>query len=298
VKPANLAWLVALAALWGGSFLFMRIAAPLFGGAQMTGIRLAIAAMTLTIIVRTWRKPLFKAADWRFYVFVGAFNSALPFLLFAWAAQTLGASFLSILNSMTPICGALVSTVWLRTRVTPSLILGLLLGVAGVAVVVAGEGAHYPDARDIALPVAACLFATLCYAVSGTYVRVTAATIEPMSGANGCLWFATLCLLPVVWLVPPLAEPTPVAWAALIVLGAICTGAAYIVYFRLLQEEGPVRTLSVAFLVPVFGVLWGVLFLDETFRWSMLAGALLVLFGTALTNGLIRLPSAGTDTAG
>jgi len=287
VKPANFAWLVALAALWGGSFLFIRIAAPLFGAAQMTGIRVCIAALVVTGFARVWRKPLLVGADWRFYLFVGSLNSALPFVLFAWAGETLGASLLSILNSMTPIFGALVSAVWLRTRVTATLVGGLLLGVTGVAVVVAGEGIHGASSGSILLPVAASLFATLCYAVSGTYVKITAGTIDPLTGANGCLWVATLCLLPLMWVSPSNAPPTPQAWAALITLGAVCTGAAYLVYFRLLQEEGPVRTLSVAFLVPVFGVLWGVLFLDEPFRWSMAVGALLVLSGTALTNGLL-----------
>lgn len=287
--------LTLLAAIWGASFLFMRIGAPVFGAPALIELRVGVAALFLTAAAWWMKRSAPAPRLWRHFLFVGLFNAALPFLMYGYAAQTLSASLLSIVNATAPLFGAVIAAVWLRTPVTFPAALGLLLGVTGVAVLVGGDTAL--NTSHWWLAVAAALVAPLSYGISSTYARVTADVVAPFDNAHGSMWAATLLVLPLVWAVPAHATPTASHWVAVTALGMLCTGAAFLIYFRLIRDVGPVRALSVTFLIPVFGVLWGALFLREPVGWNTLIGGAIILLGTALTNGLVSVPRRAAENA-
>lgn len=287
---ASLFRLLILAAIWGGSFLFMRVAVPAFGPAALIAIRVSIAALFLGLAGLWLHKKLELRRHWRHYLIIGLLNSALPFLLFAYAAQSLSASLLSILNATSALWGALISALWLRTPITRPIALGLLCGLSGVILLVGGGVALTGSAGWPAI--AAGLIAPMSYSIASTYTKACPSSATAFGNAHGSMWMASLLVLPVTFFAPMPHTPLAGDWAAVTVLGVLCTGAAYLLYFRLIEDIGPPRALSVTFLIPVFGVLWGALFLNEAIGWDKTAGGLLVLAGIALTTGLVKWPGA------
>jgi len=288
VDTVNLIRLISLAAIWGASFLFMRMDVPVFGAIYLIGWRTGLAAAFLVLVALWLRRGLNIGVHWRHYLIVGTLNSALPFLMFAFAAKSLPASLLAVLNSLAPSFGAVLAAVWLKTRITRTAAAGLLLGVAGVALLAWDQlGATGLSAWPALL---AAIVAPLCYSIASTYTRLAGARVDAFANAHGSMWAAFIVILPLLLLGSSTRAPTSGEWVAVIALGVLCTGVAYLLYFRLIEEAGPVKALTVTFLVPVFGVLWGVLFLDETVGWPLFAGGACVLFGTALANGVLRLP--------
>lgn len=279
---ASLLSLFVLAALWGSSFLFMRIAATPMGPALMIEARVLLAAMTLLIIAVLLRKRLAFFSHPKHYLILGLFSTALPFVLIAYAAQTLNASTLSILNSTAPIWGALISVVWGGNRLTKKFILGLALGVLGVFVLVGKEARLV--GWDAVVPMMCSVSAAFCYGIATNYTKI-APKVSSFNNAHGSMWGASLLLLPLAILMP---AREPLTWEIglpVIMLGIFCTGVAYILYFRLVDDIGAASALSVTFLVPVFGILWGHLFLGEPVGWNTLIGTLLVLAGTSWVTG-------------
>jgi drug/metabolite transporter (DMT)-like permease len=283
MPTTSLLQLLLLAAIWGASFLFMRIAVPALGPGWLIEARVLLAALLLWGVARALRQPPLALRDQgRHYLVLGLFNTALPFLLFAYAARTLPASLLAILNATGPIWGALIAALWQRTPLSPRAAAGLLLGVAGVVLLLGLEPAALRAGAGWAI--AATLAATCCYGIASNYARV-APTQGPLANAHGSMWAAVLWVLPVLPFAPAAAVPTAGVGAAVVTLGLLCTGVAYLLYFRLVADIGAASALTVGFLVPLFGVLWGRLFLDEAVGWHTLAGALVVLVGTALVTG-------------
>lgn len=291
MQLTHLIQLLTLAAIWGGSFLFMRIGVPVFGPAFLIALRVFIAAAVLGLVGLWLRKPLDLRRHWWHYLIIGFLNSALPFLLFAYAAQSLSASLLSILNATSALWGAIIAALWLRVPITRSIALGLCCGLFGVVLLVGNGVALSGDAGW--LPVAAGLVAPVCYAIASTYTKAFPSTsmTSPFANTQGSMWMAGLVCLPVLFFVPIRQTPQVGDWAALAALGVFCTGIAYLMYFRLIQDVGPTKALSVTFLIPVFGVLWGALFLNEPIGWDKLSGGVLVLAGISLTTGIVKLPS-------
>jgi drug/metabolite transporter (DMT)-like permease len=289
MTTANLFRLILLAAIWGSSFLFMRISAPVLGPAVLIEYRVALAALFLAVVGLFLKKRLDLRANWKHYLILGLLNSALPFLLFAFAARTLTASVLSVLNATAPMWGALIGAVWSRQRIGARTALGLLLGTAGVALLVGFD--HVTSLPGAALAVAAALAAAFCYSVASAYAR-SARSVEPFANAHGSMWAATLLVIPALPFFPAPAEPTIGILGAAITLGILCTGIAYIIYFRLIEEVGTTSALTVTFLNPLFGIMWGVLFLGEAIGWYTVAGAAIVIAGTALVIGV--MPRFGT----
>jgi drug/metabolite transporter (DMT)-like permease len=284
MNTANFLRLLLLAAIWGGSFLFMRIGAPVLGPAVLIEYRVLFAALFLAAVGLVLKKRLDLRANWKHYLMLGFFNSALPFLLFAYGARTLTASVLSVLNATAPMWGALIGALWARQPITIRSALGLVLGTAGVALLVGFDDvARLPGAG---LAIAAALAAALCYSIASLYAK-SSKSVEPFANAHGTMWAATLFVLPALPFFPSPATPTPGAWAAVLALGVVCSGIAYLIYFRLIDEVGPTSALTVTFLNPVFGILWGALFLGEAVGWHTLAGAATVLVGTALVTGFV-----------
>ncbi len=284
MTAVDTARLVALGAIWGASFAFVRASVEAFGPIVLIELRLSLAAALLAVVA-VWTRRTLKRANWRHHALVGTLNSAVPFLLFAHAALVLPASLLSLFNALAPLMGALVARVWLKTALAPHTLLGLALGFAGVAAL-GYEGAttasldHGLAATLLAL--GAALLAPFLYGIAATYIKWRAANVTPFENAHGAMWAAALVVLPLAILSPHAFAPAPGDWAAAAALGFVCTGAAYLLNFRLIADLGPTRALTVTYLIPLFGTLWGTAFLGETLGLGFALGAPLVLAGTWL----------------
>ncbi|MEZ8811334.1 DMT family transporter [Vibrio alginolyticus] len=274
--------LLCLAAIWGGSFLFMRVAANTFGPAYLIEFRVTFAAVALLLIAVYLKKKLTLTANTKHFFIIGLFNSAVPFLLFAYAAQTLNASTLAILNSTAPIWGALVGFVWYRSPLTAKSVLGMLIGIGGVAVLVGLDTSTIGE--EAMLPIAASLMASFSYGIATNYTK-NAPQVPAFDNAHGSMWAAVIWVLPLLPFLPMRAEPSHFEWSSVVTLGVVCTGFAYLLYFRLVSDIGPASALTVTFLVPVFGILWGYLVLDEPVGSNTIIGTILVLSGTMLVTG-------------
>ncbi len=285
MRRRDLVDLLLLAMLWGGSFLFMRIAAPEFGPVAMAETRVAVAALVLFAIVLRHGGTRELRANWRALTVVGTVNSALPFTLFGYAILSISAGFGAILNATAPLFGAVIAYVWLRERLPGLRIAGLIVGFAGVALLVWGKPAFTVSGDGWAIAAALC--AGLSYGIAPNYTRRNLGRVPPLVIATGSQTAAALMLLPLAVMLWPQHNPSVGAWAAAIVLGIASTGLAYILYFRLISNVGPTRAIAVTFLVPAFGMLWGALFLGETVTVNMLAGCAVILLGTALATGVV-----------
>ena len=290
MRLRDLVDLLLLAALWGGSFLFMRIGAKPFGAIAMAGLRTGIAALVLVALLSARG----RSADMRVapgaMLIMGLLNSAIPFALFGFASLSLKAGFSAILNATAPFWGALVAFAWLGERMTRLRVFGLLVGFSGVVVLVWGRLDF--GAGGAGPAIVAALSATLLYGIAANYAKRSLTGIGPLANATGSQLAAALVLLPFTLAYWPAEMPGILAWLAVIAMAVLSTALAYVIYFRLIANVGATRAITVTFLIPVTGMLWGWLFLDEAVTWNMAAGALVILLGTALTTGLIRMPAA------
>lgn len=270
--------LVILGALWGASFLFLRVAAPAFGPVTLIAVRVSVAALLLLPLLARERGLQQARAAAGPLVLVGALNTAIPFTLFAYAALTLPAGLSSVLNASVPLFGALVGLVWLGDRPRPAQLAGLALGFAGVIVLAWPRLSSPADWRAVA----AALSATVLYAVSAHLTRQRLAGVRPLVVAGGSMAGAALLLLPFTLVWHPASTPAAGAWLAALSLGVASTAIAYVMYFRLIARSGPTVAMTVTYLVPVFGVSWGAVFLGERLASTALTGGALVLAGVAL----------------
>jgi drug/metabolite transporter (DMT)-like permease len=276
MRQSDIARLISLAAIWGASFLFNRITAPVLGPVLTAELRTLIAGVALAAWFALsgfdpqWRRW------WGQYVVVGIFSSAVPFLLWAYAALTQPAGLLSVLNATSPMWGALCSALILGERLSARRVAGLVLGVVGVAVVT--QPAARQDFDFIAI--GAALSAAFCYGLAAAYMKRWASNVPSRGMAVGTQLLAGVILIPFIPLWPPAAAPTPLVAGSMLALGLVCGAVAYLLYFRLIADIGATGALTVTYLIPVFGVLWGALFLGEVLSAAMLAGAALVVLGT------------------
>jgi len=288
------AWMldfILLAAIWGASFLFTRLAVVEFGALPTAFVRVAIATAFLLPIVLLKGQGAVLRRHWVAIGIVGLLNSALPFALFAFALTTITTGLSAILNATVPLFGALVAWLWLQDRPTASRALGLAIGFAGVALLAWDSASFKPGAGGLASgwAVLACLAATLCYGVAATATKRYLTGLPALVTATGSQLGATLGLLvPALWSWPS-TTPGSRAWLALLAVGIVCTGVAYILYFRLIEETGPARALTVTFVLPVFAVLYGAVFLREAITPWMLTCAAIIVCGTALSTGLLKV---------
>ena|SRR5919198_1177941 len=277
MKAADAARLVALAAIWGSSFLLMRIAAPALGPLATADLRMLIAGLALLVYFGATGFD----AQWRHwgrqYVIVGTMNSGVPFLLYAYAALALPAGLLAVLNATAPMWGMLLAALILRERITIARALGLALGIAGVALVSRPGGASTAP-----LAIAAALAAAFFYGLTGVYVKRFAPQAPARGMAVGTQVAAGAVLLPLLLAAPPSSFPAAPVTASIVALGLLCGAVAYILYFRLLADIGATGALTVTYLIPVFGVIFGSVFLGEPITAAMLAGGALVVLGTVL----------------
>ncbi|MCA9838929.1 MAG: DMT family transporter [Trueperaceae bacterium] len=278
------AMLLLLAALWGASFLFIRMAAPVIGPLLTIEGRVSLAAFSLMLFALLRRKALKLGLYWRELLMMGLLNAAIPFSLIARAQLHLSASFASILNATTPLFAALIASVWLKERLSLKRFLGLMLGVLGVSVLV-GWG-PISITKAYLLAIAYMLLATFFYGLAGVYARLKLTNVPTLSSATGQQLAASLWLLfPLMFDLPRRIPPLNVALAVL-ALALLCTALAYLLYFSLIREVGPTKTLTVTYLIPFFGTTWGLVFLHESFSLGMLLGLCIILTSVLLVTEL------------
>lgn len=288
MRPADLGRLLLLAAIWGASYLFMRIAVPHVGAEWMAeGRTLAGGLVMLAYLAATRTKPA-VGRHWRGYLVLGVVGVAIPFWLIGTAVKTIDASTAAILNATSPIFSAIVAAAWIRERLTVEKLAGIAISMAGIAILVGWTPKPMTGAELLAcsLSLAACA----CYGFASVFTKVCLKDAPPAAlSAASCLVGASVMAPFTPWAMATAAVPAS-AWAAIAVLGVVCTGFAFILYYRLIADLGPVRATTVTLLIPVFGILWGVLFLGEPLTPGRIAGAATVLLGCALALGLLRIP--------
>lgn len=273
-------WLL-LATLWSVQYILMRLSVPVLGTAMVSESRALFSALFLvpwTIYVA--REAIGLRAHWKDYLAVGLVNNVLPFLCFSWAASVLPAGYLAVVNGMVPLWSGVIAGPALKEPLGARRIAGFLLGIAGVALIVnLGPIEVTPLTLLAAL---AAMVGAFFWGWAGVVIRQRTGRVPPMSLATGSIVFAGLLLAPAWAAAPPLELWTAQATIALVALGVLCSGVAYVPFFTLVRDIGPTRTLTVGLTVPALGILWGWLFLGETVTSSMLAGAALVLAALAL----------------
>jgi drug/metabolite transporter (DMT)-like permease len=264
--------ILLLGAIWGGSFLFMRIAAPHFGPLPLVEVRVTLGALLLSPFLWRARKQL-GAVHWRRFALVGLLNSAIPFSLFAWGAERAPAGIGAIANSMTVLFTALIAFVFYGERIGTRRALALVAGFVGVVILASGRTAG----DNIALAAIAGTLASLCYGFAVNLTKRKLIDLQPVVGVAGTLSCSALMLaVPAVATWP--ADPVPpLSWLAAVTLGVLCTGFAYFLFFRLLQRISATRAATCNYLIPVFGVGWAWLLLGETPTLTMLVSGVLIL---------------------
>jgi len=280
MRSADLIRLLVLAAIWGASFLFMRIVAPVLGALWTAEIRVAVAGLAMLAFMLLMKRGMNFRANWKDYLVLGTMNSALPFALFSYAALTLPAGYSAILNATSPLWGALVGAAVLGETLTPRKIAGLVTGVVGVAFLVRLGPAQFSP--EVLLAALACVSAALCYGIAGAYSKKKSSGIAPPLMATGSQLGAALVLLPFLPLSPIRGEVTPFVMLITLLLALLCSAVAYFIYFRLIADIGPTKALTVTFLIPLFALVWGTLFLGEAINLNTIIGCGMVVLATWL----------------
>lgn len=281
MRPADLARLLLLAAIWGASFLFMRIAAPVLGSMPTAFFRAGIGLLGLLAIVWLMRVRWQFNGKLKHCLMLGVINAGIPSAMYCLAALVLPAGYSAIFNATTPMMGVLIGMLFFAEALTLSKAAGVAIGLFGVAVLTRTGPVAFDF--DLLLGAAACLVATACYGVAGFLTRRWIGQqggLDNRLTALASLAGASLFLLPLfggsLWLQPPASWGGLEVWLSLAGLGLLCTALAYVLYFRLLSDIGPIKASTTTFLIPPFGVLWGALLLDEPLSWAYLYGGVLI----------------------
>ena len=283
-------WLL-LATLWSLQHLFMRVSVPVFGATLVAEVRAFAATGFLLIwLFVVMRESLRLRTNWRDHLAVSVTNNVLPFVCFAYAATALPASYLAVMSGMVPLWSAITAAPILGEPLGPRLVGGFVLGLVGVALIV-NLGPVPLDASMILATTAGMVGAAM-WGWAGVVIRQRSHRLPAMSLATGSIFFSAILMAPAWVTVPPVATWTPSATVAVVLLGLFCTGIAYLPFFTLVRDIGPTRTLTVGLAVPVLGMLWGWLFLDEAITLGMIGGAALVLVALVLVMSPSRPDSA------
>ncbi|MBA4263730.1 MAG: permease [Comamonadaceae bacterium] len=282
MKTRYFAQLVALSALWGASFLFIRIASPVMGPMVLAGCRVALAGATLALIMRGLKQK-WPWEHWRELMVLGALSVAVPFLLYAWAALRLPAGYSALLNTTAVVFGTLASAWYKEDTLTLRKLLGCALGFVGVGLIVR-LGPVQPDAATLAAALA-CITAAACYGFSTPLMKRATTRMQPLAIAAGIHVAAMVLVLPGAMWGLPQARFTAEAMGAVLLMGVVTSGLAYWAHVRIIRHVSPVAAMSPVFMIPVFGVTWGHLFLGEALSPGIFMGGALVLLASALVTG-------------
>ena len=277
--------LVMLAALWGVSFMFMRIAGPEFGPFALVEVRVAVAAVFLLPILLLREGFSQVRENWGRIAVIGAFNSGVPFLLFTYSTLYITGGLSAILNGTAPLWTALVAWAWLSDRLAASQVVGLFVGFAGVFLLVWDKLSWSISGTLLAM--LAATFGAFLYGVAANMTKRFATGITPLAMSTGSMIAATLIVLPGALLAWPDEPVSLAAWSSVITMGVGSTALAYILYFRLIANVGPARAIAVTYLVPVFAMLFGAIFIAETITLTMIAGCAVIFLGISLATGVL-----------
>jgi drug/metabolite transporter (DMT)-like permease len=275
--------LITLSAIWGSSFIFMRVLAPALGPVVTADMRLLIAGLVLTLYLRIRNQRLELLKNLKQYIIIGLLNSGIPFLLFSFAALYLPSSISVIINSLTPLFGVFFSILWLDEKITAKKISGIALGIIGVIVIRGSGNLELTPMTTIAM--SACVLATVLYGLASTYVKLYAKDIAPAAMATGSQLVAGIVLLPLIYFFPIRVKISMEIALITIAFAVFCSGIAYVIFYRLLKNLGTAKALSVTFLIPVFGFIWGYIFLHEEIALIMIIGSFFVLSGIYFVTG-------------
>ena len=281
MQSRDIARLFLLASIWGFSFIFLRILSPVLGPILTADLRMSIAGLALVAWLQFTRTSLNLKQDWRRYFYVGMLNAGIPFVLFSFAALHLPAGYSAVLNASVPLLSAIFSAIWLSEMLTLRKLTGMLIGCCGV-VLISRVGTVNNDPL-FGMAILACLGATTCYALSGIYLKKFASDMTPMSITCGSQLVAGIALAPLALATAPAhITLTPLIILSVLGISLICSALAYLLFYRIMADCGPTNAFMVTFIVPVFGMLWGWVFLSEPITPPMIGGCALVLLGTAL----------------
>ena len=278
-----------LGAVWGASFLLLRIASPEFGPLALISLRLSVSALVLSPIIFLRREFPVVLANWRLFLWAGVFTSAFPFTLLSIVSLSMSAGNTSLLNATVPMYSAIITWLWLKEKLNSIGIAGLVLGFIGVFVLASPEGGEY---RTLLVPVLAATLGTICYAYGSCFTNLYLQGFKPITVTTGSQFYAALFMLPFGILFWPDSAPSTLSWISAVSLGIFCTAMALIMFFRLLNQIGVTKSVSVAYLIPVFGILWGAIFLHEVLTLKMIFGGALILLGVFLTTRQPRVKVA------
>ncbi len=289
MQTRHFAQLVGLSALWGASFMFIRMAAPVMGPWVLGAGRVALAALTLAVLMRVLRHH-WPWQAWRSLAVLGALTVAVPFMLYAWAGLHLPAGYSALLNTTAVLFGALSSAWFKEDTLSWRKLLGCAIGFVGVGLIV--RLGPVPLTGTTLLAALACITAAACYGLATPLMKRATKQLQPLGIAAGIHLAALLMVLPgAAWTLPTARFTVPTV-AAMAVLGIVTSGLAYWVHLRIIRQVTPVAAMSPVFLIPVFGVTWGHLFLGEALSPGIFAGGALVLLASALVTGFNPLRRA------
>ena len=287
VRPLDQIELVVLAALWGASFLFMRATVGEFGPIPLIAIRVLLAALfLLPILIVRGKWPDLKR-NLGPSLFMGVLNSAIPFTLIAYSTIYVTAGFASVLNALTPIFAIVIGFLWFRDGFSRLRLFGMLIALTGVFVLVWDKLSF--KVGGVASAIAAGVLAALFYAIAANYSRAKLKGVDALVLATGSQLGASIVLVPLAHYWWPSEMPSSSAWLNALALAVACTGLAYILYFRLLENIGAERATTVTFLVPVFGIFWGATLLHEAITFQIVSATTIILAGTVLATNVLKL---------
>ena len=275
--------------MWGGSYLFLRYAVPSMGALLLIELRVVLAGAALLAFLLATGGQVGWRRHWRAYLFVGAVGLALPFTLIAQAVTVIDASTAAILNALSPLFASVVAAIWIRDPITPAKAAGIALCLAGTAVLVGWTPVPMSGRELFAASLS--IAATALYGYTIVFTKVHLREANPLGTAAGTLLMAALAMLPFTPVSRDFSAIPAGAWLAAAGLALVSTTVAFIFYYRLIADVGPVKAITVTLLVPVFGMFWGVVFLGEPVTAGRLAGCAIILAGCSLILGLVRLPA-------
>lgn len=282
MSSSDLAKLILLSAIWGASFMFLRISVPEFGPILTTLIRTSLAGLALYCYVCVTKLPMHWRSNAKTYVLVGLTACVIPFLAFSFAALYLPPAHMAVLNATAPLFGAVMSALFLAERLGPRKLAGLIIGIAGVAILI-GAGEIGISAAIIGAS-GLCIFAAAAFSLSSVVVRKTGqpGSIHPVAMATGSLIMGSIIMLPLSPFALPEALPSAQAFISLAILAVVSTGLTQAIFVPLITKIGPGRAMSVTYLTPMFSIMWGTIFLSSTVGWATFAGAATVFVGKSL----------------
>ena len=279
-----------LAAIWGLSFSFIKIASPEFGSLALAFMRIILAAIFLLLVIAFSGQThallkLICKPGLRWHLFIsGLLGQLVPFILFAKAELTISASTASILNATTPIWSAIVAYFWLKKHFSLLQLFGIILSFIGVSILVGHTSTADSNAQESLIGSTAILLATFCYGYGSNYLKKYLNQTPPLQVATASTLYAAIAGLPLAIYAWPTTEISTQAWNAALLLGILCTGFAFIIFFELIAKVDATSAVSVTFLIPIFGVLWGINYLGEQINISMIAAMLVILMGVVMSN--------------